>query len=55
MKKHLANILTVSRMLVSPVGMVFAWQGIWWVATVIFLAAALSDAADGMIARPPGM
>jgi len=55
---NLANRLTMLRILLTFVFMlVFSWQGLWFkvLALVIFIAAALSDLFDGMIAKKRNM
>ena len=48
---NLPNLLTVLRLVLVPVMAVCLWFGVYRVAAIVFLAAALSDFADGYIAR----
>ncbi|AZI57947.1 CDP-diacylglycerol--glycerol-3-phosphate 3-phosphatidyltransferase [Nakamurella antarctica] len=58
---NLPNILTVSRILLVPIGLIFLFQGDghepWWrvAAWTIFAIAAITDRYDGHIARKRGL
>ncbi|MBQ4339728.1 MAG: CDP-diacylglycerol--glycerol-3-phosphate 3-phosphatidyltransferase, partial [Firmicutes bacterium] len=48
---NLPNKLTILRMVLIPVFMIFLMMGFSYVAAVIFIVASLTDALDGHIAR----
>lgn len=48
---NLPNLITISRLLLVPVFIWILWQQRYGVALAIFLAAGLSDAIDGYLAR----
>jgi cardiolipin synthase len=45
------NIITIGRLIIVPLLIVMIGQGRWMVAFLLFLAAGVSDAVDGFIAR----
>ena len=45
------NIITIGRLIIVPLLIVMIGQGRWMVAFLLFLAAGISDAVDGFIAR----
>ncbi|WP_133770178.1 CDP-alcohol phosphatidyltransferase family protein [Enterovirga rhinocerotis] len=47
----LPNLITIARLVIVPVVVVMIVQGLWPLAFVLFVAAGISDAADGIIAR----
>jgi len=49
--RHLPNILTILRLLLVPCFLGASMQGMYTVAFVIFVSAAITDALDGWIAR----
>jgi cardiolipin synthase len=49
--RNLPNLLTLLRLVLVPVMGYFAWSGRYVIALPIFLVAALTDLADGYIAR----
>lgn len=49
--RNLPNLLTLLRLVLVPVMGYFAWSGRYAIALPIFLVAALTDLADGYIAR----
>ena len=49
--RHLPNILTILRLMLVPCFLGASMQGMYTVAFVIFVSAALTDALDGWIAR----
>lgn len=56
--KHLPNLLTIARIVLTPVFLVLLLGGTFWgqfAAALIFIFAAISDWADGYIARKYGV
>lgn len=56
--KHLPNVLTVARIVVTPIFLVLLLGGTFWgqfVAAVLFILAAITDYWDGRIAREYGV
>ena len=49
--RNLPNLLTLLRLVLVPVMAYFAWSGQYAIALPVFLVAALTDLADGYIAR----
>lgn len=47
----LPNLITIARLVIVPVVVVMIGQGLWTGAFWLFVAAGISDAADGIIAR----
>jgi len=47
----LPNIITIARLVMVPMVVVAIGQGLWTLAFLLFAAAGVSDAADGIIAR----
>ena len=45
------NLITLSRILLVPIVVWAIWSGAMWVAFVLFLAAGVSDAVDGFLAK----
>ncbi|MFA5127966.1 MAG: CDP-alcohol phosphatidyltransferase family protein [Patescibacteria group bacterium] len=45
------NYLTAVRLIMVPWVALFIWMGNYWVGLILFLAAALTDALDGALAR----
>ena len=55
--KHLPNVLTVARIVVTPIFLVLLLGGTFWgqfVAAVLFILAAITDWLDGKLARTYG-
>lgn len=59
MKLNLPNQLTVARMIITPIYLaVFLWESIphhFFIGTIVFSIAAITDALDGKIARKRGI
>ena len=51
MLKHIPNILTIIRFLLIPVILIYIFTGNYILALVVFTISALTDIADGFIAR----
>jgi cardiolipin synthase len=45
------NLITIARLVAVPIVVVTIGQGLWTLAFLLFVAAGISDAADGIIAR----
>lgn len=55
MLQHLPNTITIARLLLVPVMILFLKQGQYGYALTVFLVAGVSDALDGFIARRFGL
>jgi cardiolipin synthase len=49
------NLITIARLVMVPLIVVTIGQGLWTLAFLLFVAAGISDAADGIIARRFGL
>ena len=49
------NLITLGRILLVPIVVWAIWSGAMWAAFVLFLAAGVSDAVDGYLAKRFGM
>lgn len=52
---NLPNKLTLIRIILIPIFLVLMQTGLQWAAAVVFIAASLTDLADGQIARRQGL